>query len=259
MPMPGKSLLVVIVLLLVAYSGVCTLLYFKQRSLIYYPGFTQVSAHETDFSLPRGDVILRGWQINPGRPSAILYFGGNAEGLDSSRDDFRKLFPDSTVYLLAYRGYGASEGKPSEAALFADALVLYDHARAEHPSGSIALIGRSLGSGVASYVAAQRPVHKLVLVTPFDSLADVAQSHYPMFPVRWLMRDRYESTRYLPRYTGPLLILRAGRDEVIPPRNTDRLLSSLARKPRVIEFPQAGHNDISADPEYARALHDFLR
>jgi pimeloyl-ACP methyl ester carboxylesterase len=255
----GKSLLAVIALLLIAYLGLCVLLYFKQRDLIYYPGFTRVSAQETDFNLQRGGVTLRGWRINPGRPNAILYFGGNAEGLDSSRDDFEALFPDSTVYLLAYRGYGASEGKPSEAALFADALALYDHARAQHPGGSIALIGRSLGSGVASYVASLRPVRKLVLVTPFDSLAAVAQSHYPMFPVRRLMRDRYESTRYLPQYTGPLLILRSGRDEVIPPRNTDRLLASLSRKPQVIDFPHAGHNDISDDPGYDKALGDFLR
>lgn len=257
--MPWKSLLVVVALLVLAYAGLCALLYFKQHSLLYYPSLTRVSVAETDFALPRGDATLRGWRVNPGRPDAILYFGGNAEGLDASRGDFQALFPDSTVYLLAYRGYGASDGKPTEAALFGDALALYDHARAQHPGGSISLLGRSLGSSVASYVASRRPVHKLALVTPFDSLAAVAQSHYPMFPVRRLMRDRYESTRYLPRYQGPLLILRAGRDEVIPPRSTDRLLASLPRKPQVIDFPQAGHNDISADPAYARALGDFLR
>jgi pimeloyl-ACP methyl ester carboxylesterase len=96
-------------------------------------------------------------------------------------------------------------------------------------------------------------------VTPFDSLAAVAQSHYPLLPVRWLMRDRYDSTRYLPQYRGPLLVLRAGRDEVIPAANTDQLLASLETKPQVLDFPQAGHNDISDDPRYASALRDFLR
>lgn len=256
--MLGKSLLIVAALLAIAYASLCALLYFKQRSLIYYPGATTVAAQATDFSLVREGKTLRGWRIDPGRERAILYFGGNAERLEQSREEFARLFPDSTVYLLAYRGYGASEGEPSEAALLGDALALYDSVQAQHPQG-ISLIGRSLGSGVASYVAAQRPVRKLVLVTPFDSLAQVAQSHYPMFPVRWLMRDRYDSTRTLPRYQGPLLILRAGRDEVIPPRNTDRLLAALTRKPQVIDFPQADHNDISADPEYGEALRDFLR
>jgi pimeloyl-ACP methyl ester carboxylesterase len=257
--MSGKSLLAAAALLLFAYAGLCALLYSKQRELIYYPGPTRVPVQETDFELVRGEATLRGWRVNPGQTDAILYFGGNAEGLGPSRADFAELFPGKTTYLLAYRGYGASGGTPDEAALFADALALFDHASAQHPEGSISLVGRSLGSGVASYVASQRPVRKLVLVTPFDSLAAVAQSHYPMFPVRWLMQDRYESTRYLPRYTGPLLVLRAGRDEVVAPRNTDRLLAALPRPPRVIDFPLAGHNDISDDPAYARALGDFLR
>ncbi len=258
MAIVGKSLLVLAALLAIAYASLCVLLYFKQRSLIYYPSATAVPAQTTDFSLVREGKTLRGWRLNPGRERAVLYFGGNAERLEQSGAEFARLFPDSTVYLLAYRGYGASDGEPSEAALLGDALALYDLAAAQHTQG-VSAIGRSLGSGVASYLAAQRPVRRLALVTPFDSLAEVAQSHYPIFPVRRLMRDRYDSIRTLPRHQGPLLILRAGRDEVIPPRNTDRLLASLTRQPQVIDFPRAGHNDISADPEYGEALRDFLR
>ena len=127
-------------------------------------------------------MTLRGWKLNPGKSGALLYFGGNAERLDASRDEFARLFPDRTVYLLSYRGYGASEGQPGEAALFGDALALYDAARARHPRRRYAVIGRSLGSGVASYLASQRPVERLALVTPFDSLAEVAQAHYPVVP-----------------------------------------------------------------------------
>jgi uncharacterized protein len=255
----GKSLLAIAALSALVYAGICALLFFKQRELIYYPGATQVSARETDYSLAHDGLTLRGWRLNPGKTKALLYFGGNAERLELSREEFAELFPDRTVYLLSYRGYGASEGKPDQTALFGDALALYDHVSAQHPQAPIALIGRSLGSGVASYVASQRPVERLALVTPFDSLAAVAQSHYPMLPVSRLMRDRYDSTRYLPQYRGPLLVLRAGRDEVIPPTNTDKLLAALESKPKVIDFPQADHNDISDDPRYAGALRDFLR
>ena len=257
--MLAKSLLALFALLMLGYAGLCALLHFKQRDLIYYPATTTVPASATDFKLVREAVTLRGWRLNPGKDRALIYFGGNAERLEASREEFARLFPDRTIYLLSYRGYGASEGQPGEAALSGDALALYDDVRARHPQAPIAVIGRSLGSGVASYVAAQRPVEKLVLVTPFDSLADVAQAHYPMFPVRLLMRDRYRSTEYLPRYAGPLLVLRGGRDQVIPPANTDRLLAALTRKPQVIDFPEAGHNDISQDPTYAEALRDFLR
>lgn len=254
-----KSLLALLALLLLGYAGLCALLYFKQRDLIYYPAATAVPAAATDFELVREGLTLRGWRLNPGKSRALIYFGGNAERLDTSRAEFARLFPGRTVYLLPYRGYGASEGQPGEPALLGDALALYDEVQARHPTAPIALIGRSLGSGVASYVASRRPVERLVLVTPFDGLAEVAQAHYPVFPVRLLMRDRYRSIDYLPRYPGPLLVLRGGRDEVIPPANTDRLLAALSRKPQVVDFPLAGHNDISQDPAYAEALRGFLR
>jgi pimeloyl-ACP methyl ester carboxylesterase len=257
--MLAKSLLVLLALLLLGYAGLCTLLYFKQRDLIYYPAATTVPAAATDFKLAHEGVTLRGWQLNPGKDRALIYFGGNAERLEASREEFARLFPDRTVYLLSYRGYGASEGQPGEEALFGDALALYDDVRARQPQAPIAVIGRSLGSGVASYLASHRPVERLVLVTPFDSLAEVAQAHYPMFPVRLLMRDRYQSTDYLPRYAGPLLVLRGGRDEVIPPSNTNHLLAALARKPQVVDFSDAGHNDISQDPAYVETLCDFMR
>lgn len=257
--MLGKSLLGVAALSALVYAGICALLFFKQRELIYYAGATQVGVQETDYSLAHDGLMLRGWRLNPGKSRALIYFGGNAERLEISREEFADLFPDHTVYLISYRGYGASEGKPDQAALFGDALALYDQVSAQHPQAPIAIVGRSLGSGVASYVASRRPVERLVLVTPFDSLVAVAQSHYPMLPVRWVMRDRYDSTRYLPQYCGPLLVLRAGRDEVIPPANTDKLLASLENGPEVIDFPQADHNGISDDPRYAEALRNFLR
>lgn len=255
----GKLLLNATALAALIYLGICALLFFQQRQMIYYPDATRVDAQATDYSLVRDGVTLRGWRLNPGKSRALIYFGGNAERLETSREEFARLFPDRTVYLLSYRGYGASEGTPDQTALFGDALALYDQVRAQQPQAPIAIIGRSLGSGVASYVASRRPVERLALVTPFDSLAAVGQSHYPAFPVHWLMRDRYESTRYLPLYRGPLLVLRAGQDEVVPPANTDKLLAALENKPRVIDFPQADHNNIAQDPRYAEALRDFLR
>ncbi|MET0656057.1 MAG: alpha/beta fold hydrolase [Pseudoxanthomonas sp.] len=257
--MSGKLLLGTALLLVLAYAGICALLFFKQRGLIYYPHATRVTVEQTDYSLAHGGLTLRGWRLNPATQRAVIYFGGNAERLESSREEFARGFPDRTVYLVSYRGYGASEGEPSQDALFGDALALYDEVAARHPDAPIAVIGRSLGSGVASYLASQRPVERLALVTPFDSLAAVAQSHYQAFPVRWLMRDGYDSTSYLPRYRGPLLVLRAGRDEVIPPASTNHLLAALPNKPKVIDFPSAGHNDISDDAGYAAALGDFLR
>ncbi|MCR6627853.1 MAG: alpha/beta hydrolase [Pseudoxanthomonas sp.] len=241
-----------------AYLAICALLYLQQRRLIYYPQFTRVVPAQTDFAFQRPDAVLRGWVVNPGRQDAVLYFGGNAEAVEANRDVFAQWLPSRTVYLVAHRGYGASDGEPSEAALLADALAVYDDIARRHPDGDVAVIGRSLGSGVATHVASERPVRHLVLVTPFDSLAAVAQSHYPVFPVRLLLKDRYDSAARLPGYGGNLLVLRAGHDTVVPPAHTDRLLASFKGRARVVDFPRAGHDDLSTDPAYWPAIRDFL-
>lgn len=252
-----RPLAVAIAMVVMGYLGLCAWMYAKQRDSMYFPQFTRVDVHETDFQIRRDGVTLRGWRVNPGRPGGLLYFGGNAERIEFARNEFAAWFPEHTVYLVAYRGYGASGGKPREADLYADALALFDHVRARHP-GPIAVVGRSLGSGVASYVASQRPVARLALVTPFDSLAHVAQMHYPWLPVRKLLKDRYESTRYLAKYRGPVLVIRAGRDQVIPAASTDQLIASLATPPQVVELPAADHNTIGDDPRYGEALRGFL-
>ena len=173
-------------------------------------------------------------------------------------DGFTRALPSHTVYLVAYRGYGASDGEPTETHLLADALALHDDIAKRHAGGHVAVAGRSLGSGVATFVAAERRVPALVLVTPFDSLAAVAQAHYPMFPVGLLLRDRYDSALRLPRHQGRLLVLRAGQDQVVPPAHTDGLLKALGRPAQVVEFPAAGHDDLSLDPAYWSAIGDFL-
>jgi uncharacterized protein len=254
----GKTLLIFLALSALLYLALCALLYAKQRALIYFPETTRVAVAQTDLSIERNGAVLRGWVVNPGRPGAILYFGGNGESIELNRSDFALHFPECSTYLMAYRGYGASDGQPSQDALFGDALAIYDYVRQRHPGGSITVIGRSLGSGIASYLASQRPIDRLVLVTPFDSLADVGQTHYPLFPVRWLVRDRYESFRYLPQHSGPLMVIRAPNDAVIPARHTDRLIAELPRKPEVVGFPQADHNNLSSDPRYWRSLSAFV-
>lgn len=253
-----KTLLGLLLLPALAYLALCGWIYAKQRDFMYFPQFTRSNVPQADFELPVEGAVLRGWVVNPGRRDAILYFGGNAESVEAMRGELAQWFPEHSSYLLHYRGFGASGGRPEEQALFADALTLFDHIRSRHPHGSIAVLGRSLGSGVASYLASRRPVAKLVLITPFDSMANVGQAHYRWLPVRWLLRDRYESVRHLRKYQGPILVIRASADQVIPPASTDRLIAALDRRPQVVALPDTDHNSISAHPRYRRALIDFL-
>ncbi len=247
------------VAVLLGYAGICWFLYAKQRDLIYFGGFTRVDVTATDFALKRPDATLRGWVVNPDKPDPILYFGGNGERIEYNREVFAKLLPERSVYLVAYRGYGASDGTPSEAVLVPDALALFDYVQDRHPGQRIAVIGRSLGSGIASQVAAQRAIERLALITPFDSMVGAAKSHYPIFPVDQLLNERYESTKALRAYRKPLLIVHGGRDDVVLEANTLRLVDALAQPPKIVRIAEAGHNDISDTEEFSTALSEFLR
>jgi pimeloyl-ACP methyl ester carboxylesterase len=151
--------------------------------------------------------------------------------------------------MLHYRGYGGSSGKPTEEALHSDARALYEMVHARHPD--VIVVGRSLGSGVAVQLAATRQVTRLVLITPFDSIVNLASRQFPFVPVDLLLRDRFESWRYAPQVTAPTLIIAAANDEVVPRESTLALFNAFG--PGVATMTTisgAGHNSISSSPGY---------
>ncbi|WP_457206710.1 alpha/beta hydrolase [Nocardioides sp. P5_C9_2] len=227
------------------------------RELIYPRGSTRVAADATTYSLTVGAVELRGWVVNPGRARALVYFGGNGERLDPWREVLEARFPEHTSYLIAYRGYGASEGRPSQSALSDDAVALVDHVSERHPGGRVDVLGRSLGSAVAVHVATRRAVDHVVLVTPFDSLAATAADLFPGLPVAALIQDRWDSAALAADVRAPVLVLRAGRDAVVRPARTRALVGALS-DPTVVSLPDAGHNTISDDPTYWTRIAEFL-
>ncbi len=255
----ARILMLVAALSLLVYGGLCWFLYAKQRDLIYYGWTTQLPTEQTNFVVNANKTVLRGWAINPDKPNPILYFGGNAERIEYNREPFARMFPDRSVYLVAYRGYGATAGEPSEAVLIPDALAVFDRVQALHPGQKIAVIGRSLGTGIASQVAVQRAVERLALITPFDNMANAAGAHYPIFPVRWLLNERYESAKALRHFDKPTLIIQAGRDEVIPASSTERLIAALPQRPRVVKINDADHNNIGDNDTTRSTLADFMR
>ena len=236
---------------LLLYAFACLMLYATQRNLIYFAvPRTNTTAPTLTLQTDAGDVLVSTRVVEGKR--AIVYFGGNAEDVSQSVPDLAVAFPDRAIYALHYRGYGGSAGSPGEAAIVADALALFDRVHASHPD--IVLVGRSLGSGAAVQVAGARPATGLVLVTPYDSLADVGAAHYPMFPVRWLARDRFDSARIAPTLTLPTTIIAAERDQIVPPANTHRLQAAF--RPGVARFvllPREDHN-FGLTPDYLAAL-----
>jgi uncharacterized protein len=241
-------------LLVIAWLLASALMYVVQRQLIYVP---QGRAVDTALLRLPGEAGEQLVTVQQGAgDDALIYFGGNAEDVSHTLGELVAQFPDYALYLPHYRGYGGSAGEPSETALTADALALFDRVQQDH--ARIGLIGRSLGSGVAMQVAAARPVAGLALVTPFASMTSVAAYHYPWLPVSLLLKDRFDSAAVADKVVAPSLMLLAGRDQVVPPESSRQLIAGFAHPPLVRTFTDADHNDIAAEPGYYSALKAFF-
>jgi len=242
------------------YLGACAYLYFAQRSMLYFPTpATEITGAEKITLVSDGEK-LRIWHVGPAKGDAILYFGGNAEDVADVAPAFSKNFPLQSIYLVNYRGYGGSTGVPSEAGIFKDALNVYDFVSTKHHAGTISVIGRSLGSGVAIYVAANRKVKQMVLTTPYDSIENVAKKQFPMFPISLLLKDKFASNERAASISIPILVILAVADEVIPRANSDALITAFHRSVPMRKIVQnSSHNSVLTSDDYWRDVGDFLR
>ncbi len=253
----GRVLMKALLVVVVIYLVICVYVYVNQRAFIYFPQPGVLYTGEQPIEIGSGELTLRGWVVNEGCDEAVIYFGGNAERLEASIPDFKRIFGNRTIYLINYRGYGESDGRPTEEGLCADALSIYDSVSQEHTEVSV--IGRSLGTGVATYLASERDIDRLVLVEPFDSMVSVARAAYPFFPVKILLKDRYDSAGRAGSITARTLIIMAGRDEIIPGWSTERLIPEFDQSILdVFVIEDATHNDIQNYPQYYMMLGEFI-
>ena len=252
-----RNLLILLLLPLLAYLALCALMFLGQRSQIYFPVRESNPQGATAMRLATPGADLKIWVVLRPGSRALVYFGGNAEDVAGNLSAFTAAFPAHSLYLVNYRGYGGSTGSPSEAGLLADAAAIFDRLRPRHPH--ISVIGRSLGSGVAVHLASIRDVHRLVLVTPYDSLVNVAREHFRYLPVGWLMRDRYESASRVPRVRAPTLVVIAGADEIIPRARSLALVAAFPDQQIQSEVIEgATHNGLDQMPQYLERVEKFL-
>jgi hypothetical protein len=218
-----------------------------EDSLIYFPTRGgRVTAPGQDVWLRATDgVKLHAFHSDPGGAErTLLYLHGNAGNL-AGRSQIIEFFARLRVRVLAldYRGYGQSEGKPSEAGLYADAQAAYEWLAEREPAQRIVVFGESLGGGPACELAVTREVGAVVLHSTFTSVPDMAALTFPWLPVRLLARTRFDNLAKIARIAAPKLIIHSRRDEVIPFAMGERLLR--AAKPPVehLWLEQSLHND----------------
>ncbi len=258
--MEWLALLVAIVL------GVPAAAWLAQDRLVFFPQPLTSTAHLPVAAKPLEVVAndgtrLRGW-IRPSNSApapVVLYFGGNAEEVSWTVAD--KRWPEGwAVVAINYRGYGASEGRPGEAALVSDAVAIYDAiaGRGDVDPGRIVAFGRSLGSGIAVKLATMRPVTGVVLVSPYDSLVAVGRMHYPWLPVARLLRHRFDVAADAATLRAPLLAIVGERDTIIPPARSRALYDAWAGPKRWDVMPAADHDSVADSERFWETVGRFL-
>jgi len=243
-----------LLVLALAYLGICFYVFLRQRSMLYHPSSLP---EDRMLALARAQGLSRwtdssgrplGWVTDDGqavRPVLILHGNaGNALDRQALIAKLREAGAGSKIFLVDYPGYGSSPGSPDQRNLTAAAVAALDAL----PEPAL-VVGESLGTGIAAQAAARRPqkVRGLILITPFDSMTSAAAFHYPWLPVGLLMLDRFNSVKALKDFPRPVALLLGELDGTTPPDSARRLFDSLSGPKKLWTVPDAGHNDAAFD------------
>ena len=207
-------------------------------------------------------VKLHGWFIkSPNDKSGrlLIYFGGNSEEASWFLDNVSYL-KGWSLLLMNYRGYGLSEGSPTEKNLFQDALFIYDQfsKREDINKKRIVVMARSLGTGVGVFLASQRPLHGIILVSPYDSLQSLAKNIFPYVPVPLILKHPFDSISRVSKIEIPLLVLFSSDDKVVPPKHSKKLIEKWKGPKQFHEFKGYDHNSITLAEKYWTRITEFL-
>lgn len=261
-------------LFVAAIGAVLALFWTLQRWMMYFPtahvptpdeiGLTPVEP--VTFETPDG-LVLSGWFLAASRSSprlTVLVFNGNA-GNRAHRGPLAAALHRHglQVLLVDYRGYGGNPGTPSERGFVADsrAARAYVVGRSDVDASRLVYFGESLGAAVAVGLAVEHPPAALILRSPFTSMADVGQHHYPFLPVRLLLRDRFPSSDRIHRIRSPLLVIAGEHDRIVPIQQSRRVYAAASAPKTLVIVPEADHNDyeLLAGNEMIRAIVRFLQ
>lgn len=263
---PFKRLLLV---LLCCYMGFIGGLYFMQRSQVFHPLRDTKTPAEYGLSgfenimIPTQDHLkIQAWykKAKPGYPT-VVYFHGNAHSLGNRSNRFKEMAAAGFGVLApTYRGYGMSEGSPTEEGLYADArgAMSYATTKLSIPSRQMILYGESLGTAVATYAATEYAVGGVILEAPPISILKRGQELYPYAPVSILLKDRFETINRIKNIHAPLLILHGTVDRIVPAAHGKALYDAAVAPKHLILFKGIDHIDIPA-PRVVKAITQFAK
>ena len=268
----SKFFKIIGITIVLVYAGICALLYFNQDELLFHPQPTsKQEIAEIIKTYPEFDTLC--FTMKDGNRTygfiskdtlkeklpLVLYFGGNAEEV-SHLADYKTYFPHTIMVMVNYRGFGLSKGIVSEKTMFSDALEAYDKliTNPEIAADKVIVIGRSIGTGVATYLSSQRKTKATVLITPYENMIDVAFEKYPFVPIGLLIKHPFESDKYAKNISTPVLSLISKNDEVIPKHHAYNLMSVWKGKTAVLEVEE-DHNSIMNNEAVWQRIEAFVK
>jgi len=259
-----------LIVVLFTYVGVSMIVGMLQARLIYFPSRTYHSTpadvglefQRLDLETSDGETIAAWYVPHPDAKGSVIFCHGNGGNIADRLGTIRALHHlGYNVLAFDYRGYGQSTGSPSETGTYLDAEAAWSYLTQTRsdPAERIAVFGESLGGAVAVELALRHPPGALIVQASFTSLVDIGRLHYPLLPVRWILRYRYESIGKIDKITAPKLFIHAIDDELIPLDNGRRLFDRAAPPKRFLETP-GGHNSggFTFSPAYTRQVGAFL-
>lgn len=264
-----RRLKIILLVLLGIYVFGGVALYYLQERFIFldktlpadYQFEFSTEFKELNFTTDDGASLhaLHFTQVNP--KGVILYYHGNAGTLHRWGEVVQyHVGLGYDVVVMDYRGYGKSTGKRSQSSMLADAEMFYDYTKEHYSEDQITVYGRSLGTGLATYVASKNSPKRLMLETPYYDLKSLAQRYYPVFPVGLALRFNFKTNVYIQSVNCPIYIFHGTEDEVVPYRHGQRLYKAIPEgKAEFFIIPDGAHKNLIKFAEFRKAVEGVLR
>jgi hypothetical protein len=244
----------------------CALLYFFQEKFIFFPPpanktwYLKIKHYE--YFITTASAHLHGWKISSAdsqHNAIIIYFGGNAEDVSYNILD-ANLYATRHLFLTNMPGFGNSTGQLSEHSFFSNGLQIYDYIVKKYhlDTQNIFIMGRSLGSTVATYVASQRNTAGLILITPFDSIENIARKQYSLLPIKLLLKHKFSTEKYIDAVSAPIMVIATDNDGIIPAINLANLYAPRKQKINLLKINDANHINISKKKNYFTYINNFI-
>ena len=249
------------------YIALLGMMYVFQRKLIYFPLKTRpflgnlTRIYTEVQTQTENHLVLTHWYAKRGRPYVVVLHG-NAGNIEGRAYKFNFLVDEGySVLLVSYRGYGDNPGQPTEQNLISDSALALEWLFKKEgiSSKEVILFGESLGSGVAIALAVQYSVKGLIFDGAFSSIVELGQSTYPFFPIRWMLKDTWDSIIRIRKVKSPILFIHSKKDAVVPFRFAQRLFQEANEPKKHIWLEHSGHNDNLEIEAVRQSIIDFIQ